>query len=312
MNRIVFLGTPDFAVPSLKELTQNGYDVTLVVTQKDKKKGRGKVITKSPVKIAAEELGIDVHQPVNVNTKDSLELIRSHKPDFIVVVAYGQILSEEFLLIPKVECLNIHASLLPKYRGAAPINWAIINGESQSGVAIMSVEKGLDSGPVYKMKSIDLDDKITAGELHDTLMYIGAKLITDVIELISQKKITPVKQDSSKVSYAPMLNKSMSLIDWNNTCQDINNLIRGLDPWPGSVIRYESKEIKIFSTSFILENHDKKPGTILEVNEQGISIACLDGYLIAREIQMPGKKRMSVKQFLLGNSIEIGYKLGDD
>ncbi|MBV1757504.1 MAG: methionyl-tRNA formyltransferase, partial [Dethiosulfatibacter sp.] len=265
MNRIVFLGTPDFAVPALKELTQNGYEVTLVITQKDKKKGRGKVITKSPVKIAAEELSIDIHQPVNVNTKESLELIRSHKPDFIVVVAYGQILSEEFLLIPQIECLNIHASLLPKYRGAAPINWAIINGESESGVAIMRVEKGLDSGPVYKMESIALDDRITAGELHDTLMYMGAKLITDVIELISQKKITPVKQDSSKVSYAPMLNKSMSLIDWNNTCQDINNLIRGLDPWPGSVIRYESKEIKIFSTSFILENHDKKPGTILEV-----------------------------------------------
>ncbi|MDP3387638.1 MAG: methionyl-tRNA formyltransferase [Eubacteriales bacterium] len=312
MNRIVFLGTPDFSVPALRAIIAHGYEVTLVVSQKDKKKGRGKVTSKSPVKVAAEELGIEVHQPLNVNSKESLDLIRSHKPDFIVVVAYGQILSQEFLLIPKVECLNIHASLLPKYRGAAPINWAIINGESETGVSIMKVEKGLDTGPVYKMESVCLDDKITAGELHDSLMHMGARLIVEVIASIAAKQIKPMKQDPGLASYAPMLNKSMSLINWNHSCLAINNLIRGLDPWPGSVIHYGEKEIKIFNTSFILIKHGKKPGTILEVDEQGISVACSDGYLVVNEIQLPGKRRMTVKQFLLGNSIETGYMLGDD
>lgn len=312
MNRIVFLGTPDFAVPALKEIILKGYEVTLVVTQRDKKKGRGKVTSKSPVKLVAEELGIEVHQPENINSQESLELIRSHNPDFIIVVAYGQILSEEFLLIPKIECLNIHASLLPKYRGAAPINWAIINGESETGVSIMKVEKGLDSGPVYMMESIFIDDKITAGELHDILMQMGAKLISKVLESIALGRSIPKQQDPSKATYAPMLHKSMSLVDWDNSCRNVNNLIRGLDPWPGSVISYEIKETKIFNTSFILLNHGKKPGTILEVNDQGITIACRDGYIIVREIQLPGKRRMPVKQFLLGNKIEIGYMLGDD
>ncbi|HBH12146.1 MAG: Methionyl-tRNA formyltransferase [Clostridiales bacterium 38_11] len=312
MNRIVFLGTPDFSVPALKAIVLQGYEVTLVVTQKDKKKGRGNIISKSPVKAAAEAFGIDVYQPVDVNSKESLDLIRSHKPDFIVVIAYGQILSEEFLLIPQIECLNIHASLLPKYRGAAPINWAIIKGETQTGIAIMKVEKGLDSGPIYKMESICLDDKITAGELHDILMHIGARLIIEALEEIKEKEITPLKQDSSQVSYAPKLNKSMSLINWNQTCRAINNLIRGLDPWPGSVILYDSKKIKIFDTSYVLINHGKKPGTIIGVDEEGIRIACRDGYLMVREIQLSGKRRMTVKQFLLGNIIKTGYQLGDD
>jgi methionyl-tRNA formyltransferase len=312
MNRIVFLGTPDFAVPALREIIAQGYEVTLVVTQGDKKRGRGKVTSKSPVKIAAEELGIEVHQPENINSEESLELIRSHNPDFIIVVAYGQILSEKFLLIPKIECLNIHASLLPKYRGAAPINWAIIKGETETGVCIMKVERGLDSGPVFKTESIYMDDKITAGELHDILMHMGAKLVAKVLESIAQGKITPMEQDSSQASYAPMLSKSMSIIDWDDSCRNVNNLIRGLDPWPGSVITYETKEIKIFNTSLVLTNHGEKPGTILEVNEQGICIACRDGYIIVREIQLPGKKRMPVKQFLLGNKLEIGYMIGDD
>jgi methionyl-tRNA formyltransferase len=176
----------------------------------------------------------------------------------------------------------------------------------------MKVERGLDSGPVFKTESIYMDDKITAGELHDILMHMGAKLVAKVLESIAQGKITPMEQDSSQASYAPMLSKSMSIIDWDDSCRNVNNLIRGLDPWPGSVITYETKEIKIFNTSLVLTNHGEKPGTILEVNEQGICIACRDGYIIVREIQLPGKKRMPVKQFLLGNKLEIGYMIGDD
>lgn len=312
MYRVVFLGTPEFSVPSLHSIVAKGYEVTLVVTQQDKKKGRGKITSRSPVKIAAEALGIDVYQPENINSKNSIDLIKSHQPDFIIVVAYGQILSESFLKIPKIDCLNIHASLLPKYRGAAPINWAIINGESESGISIMKVEKGLDSGPVYKMESVSLDKTITAGKLHDILMTLGAGLIVEVLDLLTKEEVEPLEQDSNKATYAPMLKKSMSLINWNQTCQVIHNKIRGLDPWPGSVIRYKQKELKIFDTNYVLEKHVEKPGTILGADEHGIRITCLDGYLTIKEIQLPGKRRMSVREFLLGNKIEKGYQLGDD
>ncbi|SHI73100.1 methionyl-tRNA formyltransferase [Dethiosulfatibacter aminovorans DSM 17477] len=309
MSRIIYMGTPEFAVPALERIHNEGHEVVLVVTQPDKSKGRGKKILKTPVKESAEKLGLEIFQPDNINSEESMKVLKSYDVDFIVVTAYGQILKKEILEIPKFDCLNIHASLLPKYRGAAPINWAIINGEKKTGITIMKIEEGLDSGPMYLKKEMDLNEEITAGNLHDRLMVMGAEMIVEAIKGIADKRLVPEEQDHKMSSYASMLKKSMSLIDWNDKGLNIHNKIRGLDPWPGSVMIYKDKKVKIFNTEYIVENHDYDSGTIVSIDNTAIKVAVNDGYLIIKEIQFPGKRRMDIKTFLLGNEIEIGYEL---
>lgn len=313
MSKIIFMGTPDFAVPALLSIFEHGYEILLVITQPDKDSGRGKKKIKTPVKEAAEKLGVRVFQPNNINSRESIDLINSLKPDFIIVSAYGQILKEEVLNAPKFVCLNIHASLLPKYRGAAPINWSIINGDKKTGITIMKMEKGLDNGPMYMKEQINIEDNITAGELFDRLKIIGAELIIKVMDLIEFNNIIPEIQNDNESTYAPMLSKSMRELSWDECAINLHNRVRGLDPWPGTVINYKDKKIKIFDTVAHLEEHANICGTIVETNEDGIKVACKDGYLLIKEIQLPAKKRMNVKTYLLGNKIEQGYILrGED
>jgi methionyl-tRNA formyltransferase len=312
MSKIIFMGTPEFAVPALKALYDFGHEIMLVITQPDKLKGRGKKVSKTPVKIMAEELELNIYQPEKVNSEESVDIIKSLEADYIIVVAYGQILKKEILESPKKDCLNIHASLLPKYRGAAPINWVLINGENKTGITIMKMEEGLDTGPMYYKRVVEIDEEITAGQLHDKLMYVGADSILEALKCLNDGSLFAEKQNHSESSYAAMLDKKMSKIDWNNSSKNIHNLIRGLDPWPGSSINYKNNIIKIFNTNYIVDSEGHLPGTILSADENGIRIASSDGYVIVREIQMPGKKRMDVKSFLIGNEIEIGYRIGED
>jgi methionyl-tRNA formyltransferase len=309
MSRIIYMGTPDFAVPALERIYSAGHEVVLVVTQPDKSKGRGKKILKTPVKESAEKFGLDIFQPENVNSSESLEVLTSYNVDFIIVTAYGQILKKEILEIPKYECLNIHASLLPKYRGAAPINWVILKGEKKTGITIMKIEEGLDSGPMYLKKEMELDEQIIAGELHDRLMVMGGDMIVEVIEGILDNKLVAEEQDHESSTYASMLKKGMSMIDWNDFGLNIHNKVRGLDPWPGSVMLYKDKKVKIFNTEYIVDNHNIFPGTIVSVDSISIKVAVVDGFLLIKEIQLPGKRRMDIRSFLAGNEIEIGYEL---
>jgi len=312
MSRIVFLGTPDFSVPALNKLINSRHDVVLVITQKDKQRGRGKKLEKTPVKTVAENNGIEVFQPSNINTKESIQKISGFRPDYLVVVAYGQILSPDLLKIPRIDSLNIHASLLPKYRGAAPINWAIINGETCSGISIMRIERGLDSGPVYTQKTTQIHNHMTAGELHDKLKEMGADLLVETIEKIEIAGIKPKIQDHDQATYAPMLTKEMSHINWNFDCKSVVNRVRGLEPWPGSVIFYKRKRIKIYEAAAINEPHQYLPGTVTNMTDDTIWIACRTGYVAIHELQMEGKKRMKVNEFNKGNRIEIGYRIGEE
>ncbi|WP_026893912.1 methionyl-tRNA formyltransferase [Clostridiisalibacter paucivorans] len=302
--KVIFMGTPDFAVPTLKKIYEHGDKIDLVITQPDKPKGRGKKFLPTPVKKKALELGLEVYQPKSVNNEESISLIRSLDPDIIVVVAYGQILKEDILNIPRLGCVNVHASLLPKYRGAAPINWAIINGEHKTGVTTMFMAKGLDSGDMLLKKEVDILEDTNAEQLHDELMNEGAKLLIDTMEGLNKKTIIPEPQEHKSSTYAPMLNKELGHINWNKNCKDIRNLIRGTNPWPSAYFIYNDIKVKVFDGEIIEKNVNESPGKIVDVDDNGIYIKCLDYLLLIKEIQFPGKKRMAVKDYLRGNEIK--------
>ncbi len=306
---IVFMGTPDFAVPTLEKLNKYGYEIKLVITQPDKPKGRGKKLSPTPVKIKAQELDIEVFQPKNVNDDKSIFKIKSLQPDFIVVVAYGQILRQQILDASKYGCINVHASLLPLYRGAAPINWAIINGEEKTGVTTMFMEKGLDTGDMLLKREIKINKEETAGELHDKLMHIGADVLIETLNGIVENKIKPIPQDNNKSSYAKMLDKTLGHIDWNKRAIDIKNLIRGTNPWPGAYFKYNSKKIKVYDVDICDDMIQGKNGQVLKVNQNGICIKTCDKSLLIKELQFPGKRRMKVEEFLRGNDFEVGIIL---
>lgn len=303
---IIYMGTPEFAVPSLVNLHNNGFDISLVITQSDKPKGRGKKLQFSPVKEKALELGIEIFQPKNINEEESIQKIRSLRPDFIIVAAYGQLLKKEILEIPKYGCLNVHASLLPRYRGAAPINWAIINGEDETGITIMNMELGLDTGDMILEKSIPIKDCDDFISIHNKLSDIGAELIIDAIKSIIDDRAIYKPQDNSKSNYAPMLYKETGRIDWNKVGLDIYNLVRGLKPWPNAYTEYKGEIVKIHRVKFLKETTDNKIGEITKVNKEGIYIAVKDGYIIIEELQFPGKKVLTVAQYLAGNTIDVG------
>lgn len=300
---IVFMGTPDFAVPSLKMLIDN-YGVKAVFTQPDRPKGRGKKLAFSAVKEVAVENNIPVYQPVKLkDEKEMIEELKAMKPDFIIVVAFGQLLTKEVLDIPKYGCINVHGSLLPMYRGAAPINWAIIKGEKVSGNTTMLMDVGLDTGDMLLKDEVEIPEDMTAGELYEILKLRGADLLKETIEGMVQGTITPEKQ-SDETFYAKMLNKEIAVIDWNNTAEDVHNLIRGLNPWPMAYTSYKDEKMKIFESKVLNKTHNKEAGTILKVSKEGMEVACKDSVLLITKVQFPNKKPLTIEQYINGHTIE--------
>lgn len=308
--KIVFMGTPEFAVPGLEALIEN-FTVEAVLTQPDKARGRGKKITFSPIKEVAVKHNIEVLQPNSLRKeREVIDRIKEIEPDFIIVVAYGQILTKEVLDIPKYACINLHASLLPKFRGAAPINWAIINGEKKSGNTTMHMDVGLDTGDMLLKQEVEIKEDMTYGELHDILMENGAQLLVDTINGIVDETIKPEKQNHEESCYASKLDKKMACIDWNKSSKEIHDFVRGLNPWPVAYTYYGDKVMKIYETKSLDKDVTEEPGTITKVNAEGIEIACGTGALLINKIQFPGKKALEVKEYLKGNSIEEKTLLG--
>jgi methionyl-tRNA formyltransferase len=306
---IVFMGTPDFAVSSLKKLIEN-YNVTAVFTQPDRPKGRGNKVAMSAVKEEALKHNIPVYQPVKIkNDAESIEALKNLKPDFIIVVAFGQLLPNEILEIPKYSCINLHASLLPKYRGAAPINWAVINGETKSGNTTMLMDVGLDTGDMLLRSEVEITENMTAGELHDILMEDGAQLLVDTIDKIAKGEIVPQKQNHEESCYASMLSKELAKIDWKTSSRQIKNLIRGLNPWPIAYTQYKDLVMKIYEAEAIDKKTTKEPGYILNVGKEGIEVAAGEGVLLIKRIQFPGGKPLKVEEYIRGNSIDVGEVL---
>ena len=306
--KIVFMGTPDFAVPSLKKIIDT-FGVKCVFTQPDKPKGRGKKMAYSPVKEVALENNIKVFQPIKLkNDNKAIEYLKNLEPDFIIVVAFGQILNKEVLDIPKYGCINLHASLLPKFRGAAPLNWAIIKGESKSGNTTMLMDVGLDTGDMLLKNEVEITEDMTAGELHDLLSESGSDLLIKTISGLVDGSITPIKQ-SDETFYAKMLNKEIARIDWNDTAENIHNLIRGLNPWPIAHTTYKNLSMKIYESKVIKEKSNKEPGTIIEVSKEGIRISTGDGVLLVKKIQFPNGKPLTIEQYINGNEIKVNEKV---
>lgn len=309
--RVVFMGTPDFAVETLNEIVNAGHDVALVVTQPDKPKGRGNKMQFPPVKERALELGLSVEQPVKVKDDEFIKKLEEIKPDAIVVVAFGQILPERILNLPKYGCFNVHASLLPHLRGAAPIQWSVIDGEKESGVTIMFMEKGLDTGDMIAKTIVPLEEKETGGSLHDKLMIAGAKLLVETLPKIEQGDIVREKQDDSQSTYAKMLDKKLGKLDFTTqTAEEMERLIRGLNPWPSAYISLDGKTLKIWAADVIKEELPGEVGTIVKVVKDGFYIKTKEGCLNVKELQLEGKKRMDTKSFLLGYEVKPGTKIG--
>ncbi|WKV09203.1 methionyl-tRNA formyltransferase [Thermoanaerobacterium sp. CMT5567-10] len=306
---IVFMGTPEFAVPSLEKLIEFGHNVMLVITQPDKPRGRGKKISYSPVKECAIKNNIDVFQPPKLkNNKEVFDKLRKLNPDLIVVAAYGKILPEEILQIPRYGCINVHASLLPKYRGAAPINWAVINGEKETGITIMYMEKGLDTGDILLQKSIPILEEDNSETVHDKLAVLGGNALIEAINKMVDGALKPVKQDDSKATYAPILEKSIGLIDWQKSAVEIKNLVRGLRPWPVAYTYYKGNMLKIWAAEVYSYEGKEKPGTIITTGS-ALIVKCGKDALKILEIQSEGKRRMTVEEFLRGHTIEKGEQL---
>jgi len=301
---IVFMGTPDFAVPSLEAIIEK-YGVKAVLTQPDRPKGRGKSMAMSPVKQVALKHDIKVYQPEKLrNEKDLIEELKSMNLDFIIVVAFGQILSKEVLDIPKYGCINLHGSLLPKYRGAAPIHYAIMKGEKESGNTTMLMDVGLDTGDMLLKNKVEITENMTTAELHDELMNSGAELLVETIEGLYNGEITPIKQGESESCYASMLNKEMAKINWNQESKDIHNFVRGLYSFPIAYTYYKNEPMKVIETRRTNEKSSKIPGTILGVNNEGILVSTEDYNILITKVQFPNKKPLRVEEYIRGNSIE--------
>lgn len=307
---VVYMGTPDFAVGPLEALIAAGHTVTAVVTQPDKPKGRSKKAQMTPVKACALEHGIEVFQPVKIKSPEAVEVLRRFEADVFVVAAFGQILSQEILDMPRYGCLCVHASLLPAYRGAAPIQWVILNGEKESGVTIMQMDAGVDTGDMLLKAVVPISEKETDESLHDKLAAAGSRLIVEALEKLEAGELTPEKQDDEKSCYAKMLTKSMGLIDWKETAQSIERKVRGLHSWPGAYTFYKGKMLKIYQADVLEEAPDGEAGSVSSATKSGLIVNAKDGKLLLQEIQLEGKKRMAVKDFLLGCKVERGEKLG--
>ena len=310
--RIIYMGTPDFAVAPLEAIIKAGHDVAAVVTQPDKQKGRGKEVQMTPVKQCALAHQIPVLQPVKIKEADSVEALRAYEADIFVVAAFGQLLTEEILNMPKYGCINIHASLLPAYRGAAPIQWVILNGEEKTGVTIQQMAKGLDTGDMLLKKEVMIDKKETGESLHDKLMEVGAELIVEVLPMIEKGEVCPEKQDEAMANYVSRLSKDMGKIDFSKDAVVIERLIRGLNSWPSAFTRYKGKTLKIWDADVTDKETDVLPGTVIDVTKDVIEVAAGKGTLILNGVQLEGKKRVAVKDFLLGYEVKEGMILGGE
>jgi methionyl-tRNA formyltransferase len=305
--QIVFFGTPDFAVPTLRKLIERKHKISMVVTQPDRPKGRGQKILPTPVKKTALELGLPVFQPKSVNTNDFYEKVVETAPDYIVVAAFGQIFSEKLLNIPKKHSINVHASLLPKYRGAAPIHWALINGEDETGITIMLMAKKMDAGDILLSSAIPVESNDNFGTLHDRLADVGANLLVETLDKLEKNEIHPTPQDHSQATFAPMLKKDDSHIDWKQPAFKIENLIRAMAPQPGAFTFHENKRLKIFKAIPVQGEKNAIPGTVLKGFENEVRVASgQDGALSILEIQGGSGKRMKIIDFLRGNPIPPG------
>lgn len=309
--KIVFMGTPEFAVGALEALILAGHEITAVVTQPDKPKGRGKELQFPAVKECALKYGIPVFQPAKIKMPEAVSQLKTYEADIYVVAAFGQILSKEILEIPPLGCVNIHASLLPKYRGAAPIQWAIIDGETKSGVTIMQMNEGLDTGDMLYVKEVEITSSDTAESLSNKLIEAGAQAIVEALPLLEAGKLMPVKQDDSKSCYAKMLQKSMGRIDWNRDAEEIHRLIRGLTPWPSAYTYINGKQLKIFQAALTERSTENpaEPGVILQKDKDSVTVQTGRGTLRIESVQIEGKKRMSMHDFLLGYALNAGDRL---
>ena len=310
--RVVFMGTPDFSVGTLEEIIAAGHEVVGVVTQPDKPKGRGKEMQATPVKAVAQKHKLKVYQPIKVKEATFVEELKEMNPDIIVVVAFGQIISQEILDLPKYGCINVHASLLPKYRGAAPIQWAVIDGEEKSGVTIMRMDAGLDTGDMIAKAEVILNLDETGGSLFDKLSQAGAKLLVKVLDDIEKgTAIYEPQPENSPTPYAKMIKKHMGQIDFNEEAVAIERLIRGLNPWPSAYTKANGKTLKLWRAAVAKERTRSNPGTVVRIDEQAIWVQTKRGLLGIEELQLEGKKRMGVADFLRGFKMNEGNVLGE-
>jgi methionyl-tRNA formyltransferase len=309
--RLVFLGTADYAVPSLKTIVQEGYKVLTVITQPDRPKGRGQKVKFSPIKKAALKLNLPIFQPENIKTSESVDYLKELKADLYVVVAYGQILSKEILDLPPMGCVNVHGSLLPKYRGAAPIHWAIINGEVETGVTTMYMVPDLDSGDIIEQSRLKIEPDYSVGILHDLLADLGAKTLLSTLRALAKGSVNPTPQDDSKATYAPQLKKKDEIIQWGKTSEQVVNHIRGMNPWPGAYTTYHGKILKVLEAKTENSTQSLAPGTILQVDKNGIIVQCGQGAIRLTLLKPQGKKEMAADAFSNGQSfIKPGFILG--
>jgi methionyl-tRNA formyltransferase len=307
--RIIFMGTPEFACPTLGRLIERGEEVVAVVTQPDRPKGRGRQVLPPAVKLLAMRHGIPVLQPLKVRDPAFIDVVRKLAPDLIVVVAFGQILPQSLLDIPRHGCINVHASLLPAYRGAAPLNWCIINGETETGVTTMLMDAGLDTGDILLRKRTPIDPDEDSLSLHDRLSALGAEAMTETLDLLGAGRLVPEKQIDSLSSYAPMLKKEDGLIDWDRPALAIKNLVRGMTPWPGAFFWLDGRTLKICRAE--AATGSGRPGSVLRADRTGLEVACGAGSLLVLELQLEGKKRLTAREFLTGYKIAPGTILGE-
>jgi methionyl-tRNA formyltransferase len=308
---IIFMGTPDFAVPSLRALVKEGHEVLSVVTQPDRPKGRGRKLSLSPVKRVAQEYGIKILQPEKASDAQFCDTIRSLEPDLLIVVAFGQILKNNLLMIPRWGALNIHASLLPKYRGAAPIHWAILNNETKTGLTAMRMDEGLDTGPVLLQEEVAIIENETAGSLHDRLAGLSGDFVIKTLRGLAENRLKEMHQDPNEATYATKIDRGMSLIKWDRPASAISGLIRALDPWPGAFTTLEGKEIKVFASRVTdKEPRDELPGRVAGQSKNSLLVETGKGLLEIKELQIPGKKRLPACDFLKGFPLEQGTMLG--
>lgn len=307
--RVIFMGTPDFSVGILEEIIKAGHEVVLAVTQPDKPKGRGNTVQFPPVKETALTHGIEVYQPTKIRDAECVEYLRKYHADIMIVAAFGQILSKEILDMPRYGCVNVHASLLPKYRGAAPIQWAVINGEKVSGVTTMRMDIGIDTGDMIEKVEVPLDKEETGGSLFDRLAEEGAKLCVHTMSEIEAGRATYTKQDESEATHTSMIKKQFGKIDWTKSAVEIERLVRGLNPWPSAYTSLNGKTLKIWRASVAEGGDTKKAGTIVSLTKDEIGVQTGDGILILKEVQLEGKKRMQADAFLRGYPLTTGVLL---
>ena len=303
--RIIFMGTPEFAAPAIDSLIAAGHEIAAVFSQPDKPKGRGYAMTPPPVKVKALEHGVPVYQPTSMRDGEALKIFHAIKPDVGVVIAYGKILPQEILDSPKYGCINVHASLLPKYRGAAPIQWSVIDGEPKTGVTTMQMDAGLDTGDMLLRSETEIQPDETAGELHDRLSAMGAELIVRTLDALAKGELKPEKQDDSQSCYAKMLTKELCAVDWSRSAREIHNRIRGLSPWPVATAVLEGKKLKIHRSAVSdMEAPEAECGEIISLDP--LTVKCGSGAVELLEIQAEGKKRMFSADYLRGHKIDLG------